>query len=192
MSNKSYRVTVKVRNANLLRAIEKSGNTCGLKFCEIAGINYHKLLSLVSMKSRPVDDDGNISPTVEKLCVFLNKMPNELFDREQMQSVIGSNIAEFDVDAEAMMQLTNRTSSDRIKCAIDNALESLNERNAKILRLSFGIDGDEKSCEEIAALYDVSSGRVRELKKRGLIQLNQGERNKILVSAISDEEVALW
>ena len=65
-----YRLQFKVRNARLLRAIEARGQRPGQKFADLVGIGYQsQLLPYLNLTRSPFDEDGNLRPCAEKLCV---------------------------------------------------------------------------------------------------------------------------
>jgi RNA polymerase primary sigma factor len=66
---------------------------------------------------------------------------------------------------------------------IDTALKSLAPRDAKVLRLYFGLDGGrEHTLEEIGGMLGVTRERVRQLRDRALKRLREGEVGRALAS----------
>jgi RNA polymerase primary sigma factor len=66
---------------------------------------------------------------------------------------------------------------------IDRALGALPARDAKVLRLYFGLnDGREHTLEEIGDLLGVTRERVRQLRDRALKRLRDGEMGRALAS----------
>lgn len=183
----SYRVTVKVRNANLLRAIEDSGYSPGSKFSDLVGVPYQYLNDIINMKKSPVDKNGDLLPYTEKLCVFLNKMPSELFDFDQMHNTIESNSHDFETDYDGIKCLINSVSSPMIKNAIDAALDSLTDTEAETLRLRFGIDTNEHTLDSIAKIRGVTQERVRQIEAKALRKLRHFTRSGKLKDAIDDD-----
>ena len=79
-----YRLQLKVRNARLLRAIEARGQQPGPKFATLVGISYSRhLLPYLNLTRAPFDAEGNLRPCAEKLCVYFNRLPSELWSTEQ-------------------------------------------------------------------------------------------------------------
>ena len=63
-----------------------------------------------------------------------------------------------------------------ISLKLAKALSLLPERNARILRLHFGLEGGhEHTLEEIGALLGVTRERVRQLRDRALRRIREGE-----------------
>ena len=66
---------------------------------------------------------------------------------------------------------------------VDTALRSLAPRDAKVLRLYFGLDGGrEHTLEEIGGMLGVTRERVRQLRDRALKRLREGEVGRALAS----------
>src|SRR5918995_599419 len=66
---------------------------------------------------------------------------------------------------------------------IDRALRALPPRDAKVLRLYFGLnDGREHTLEEIGSLLGVTRERVRQLRDRALKRLRDGDMGRALAS----------
>ena len=67
--------------------------------------------------------------------------------------------------------------------SIEAALGRLKEREAKILRLYFGLDGSEAmTLEEIGALLGITRERVRQIKEKALSRLRHVSRARALES----------
>ncbi|HSA56388.1 MAG TPA: RNA polymerase sigma factor RpoD/SigA [Gemmatimonadaceae bacterium] len=67
--------------------------------------------------------------------------------------------------------------------SIEEALGSLKEREARILRLYFGLDGSEPmTLEEIGALLGITRERVRQIKEKALSRLRHVSRARALES----------
>jgi len=66
---------------------------------------------------------------------------------------------------------------------IENALRTLPPRDAKVLRLYFGLDGGrEHTLEEIGGMLGVTRERVRQLRDRALKRLREGDVGRALAS----------
>ena len=67
--------------------------------------------------------------------------------------------------------------------AIEESLSDLKERESKILRLYFGLDGSEPmTLEEIGDLLGITRERVRQIKEKALSRLRHVSRKSILES----------
>ena len=72
-----------------------------------------------------------------------------------------------------------------LKNTIEEALATLKEREAKILRLYFGLDGQEPmTLEEIGSLLGITRERVRQVKEKALLRLRHASRARFLETFI--------
>jgi RNA polymerase primary sigma factor len=98
-------------------------------------------------------------------------------DPEGDRSLIERFIADEQGDAEE--QAMDRFLSEEI----ENALRTLPPRDAKVLRLYFGLDGGrEHTLEEIGGMLGVTRERVRQLRDRALKRLREGDVGRALAS----------
>jgi len=98
-------------------------------------------------------------------------------DPEGDRSLIDRFIADEQGDAEE--QAMDRFLSEEI----EQALRTLPPRDAKVLRLYFGLDGGrEHTLEEIGGMLGVTRERVRQLRDRALKRLREGEVGRALAS----------
>lgn len=80
--------------------------------------------------------------------------------------------------------ITEEEVEDRILSErIARALETLQERDAKVLRLYFGLEGSrEHTLEEIGDILGVTRERIRQLRDRALKRLREGDEGPALSS----------
>lgn len=68
-----------------------------------------------------------------------------------------------------------------LKVEIERALDTLSDKEGDMIRLYYGL-GDERplSLDEIAAMFDLSRERVRQIKEKGIRKLRHTSKSKIL------------
>jgi RNA polymerase primary sigma factor len=94
-------------------------------------------------------------------------------DSQLVERFITEEAAEPEVEVESRL-LTE---------AITEALSTLEARDAKVLRLYFGLEGErEHTLEEIGNMLGVTRERIRQLRDRALRRLREGERGSALES----------
>jgi len=94
-------------------------------------------------------------------------------DSQLVERFITEEAAEPEVEVESRL-LTE---------AITEALSTLEPRDAKVLRLYFGLEGErEHTLEEIGNMLGVTRERIRQLRDRALRRLREGERGSALES----------
>jgi RNA polymerase primary sigma factor len=98
-------------------------------------------------------------------------------DPEGERSLIDRFVAETVGDAEE--EAMNRFLGEEV----DRALRTLPPRDARVLRLYFGLDGGkEHTLEEIGSMLGVTRERVRQLRDRALRRLREGDVGRALAS----------
>lgn len=85
--------------------------------------------------------------------------------------------------AEDLPDTEEKTMERFLSDEVEAALKTLPPRDAKVLRLYFGLDGGrEHTLEEIGSMLGVTRERVRQLRDRALKRLREGEVGRALAS----------
>lgn len=181
-----YRIKITVRNARLLRAIEKAGYQPGQKFAEAAGISYtNVLLPYLNLTRSPVTPDGLFRECAWDLCDFLGVSPSDLWSDAQMIP-LEKNYSSAEIDAASLMALTGGAEpvdpqqiamlsqgGDTLWEAVDIVLSP---RDASLMRDRFVVG---LTLDEIGHKYDISSERVRGIEAKSIQRLGRFKDKKI-------------
>jgi len=98
------------------------------------------------------------------------------FIKDSDDSPLGELIEDTEVDSPA----TNAAFS-LLRDQISTALNTLTTREAKVIRLRFGIeDGCPRTLEEVGAIFNVTRERVRQIEAKALSKLRHPSRSSIL------------
>src|SRR5690606_31326041 len=101
-------------------------------------------------------------------------------DPEGDRALIDRFVAEEYGDAES--EVMDRLLAEQVAAA----LATLPDRDAKVLKLYFGLDGGrEHTLEEIGQMLGVTRERVRQLRDRALKRLKEGDTGRALASFAS-------
>jgi RNA polymerase sigma factor (sigma-70 family) len=190
---KDYRITIKVRNNRLLRAIEEHGAVVGQKWCSDVGIAYTTLNSLINMTYSPLDCEGKLRPIATNLCEILGKLPEDLWSNEQLYP-LEKNFSEMDMDYAQVCALLpkedQRVEFDdsgveqrQLRDMLEKVLDTLTQRESKVLRMHF-FEG--MTLPEIAEAYGVSRTRILQLELKAMRKLRTPGRAGLLVDARDD------
>ncbi|MFO7999894.1 MAG: RNA polymerase sigma factor RpoD/SigA [Marinilabilia sp.] len=77
---------------------------------------------------------------------------------------------------------------DSLRREIERSLASLSAREADIIRLYYGLNGEPPySLEEIGKLFNLTRERVRQIKEKAIKRLKHTYRSRILKNFINDE-----
>ena len=199
---KDYRVTVKVRNNRILKAIEAVGGTPGQKWCEANGLTYATVNDYINMVRGPLLPSGTLKESAQKLCDVLNKLPEDLWSNDQLYP-LERHMSDVELDRKAMTELLPMAEQSylpdfsdfenrQVRYLLDKAIDTLSERHAKILRMRFY---DELTLSETAKVLNVSQTRAKQIEDKALHLLRQPSRLATIVDCVgcdivSDEQRA--
>ncbi len=128
------------------------------ELAQLTGLSVDVVQSLAALNTGDVRLDAPMDPDGDRSLI-------ERFVADEMP----------DTEEEAM----NRFLNDEI----ESALNTLPPRDAKVLRLYFGLEGGrEHTLEEIGSMLGVTRERVRQLRDRALKRLREGEVGRALGS----------
>ncbi len=171
----------------ILAAIARHGRTVRVP------LNRTADLSRVVKSSESLRQELGREPTAEEVAAAVN------LSVEMVQSLAALNTADVRLDAPLAAD-GDRSTIERFMAdgqadaeseamdqflaeEVEAALRTLPPRDAKVLRLYFGLDGgQEHTLEEIGDLFGITRERVRQLRDRALKKLREGEVGRALAS----------
>jgi RNA polymerase primary sigma factor len=171
----------------ILAAIARHGRTVRVP------LNRTADLSRIIRVSETLRQELQREPTPEEIAKITG------LSREVVQALMALNTAEVRLDApldpEGERSLVDRFVSEEYASAEEDvidqflsdeiaaALKTLPPRDAKVLRLYFGLEGGrEHTLEEIGGMFGVTRERVRQLRDRALKRLREGDVGRALAS----------
>lgn len=107
-----------------------------------------------------------------------------------METPIGddddSHLGDFIEDTNLALPLDSATAQS-LKAATSEVLEGLTPREAKVLRMRFGIDmNTDHTLEEVGKQFDVTRERIRQIEAKALRKLRHPSRSETLRSFLDD------
>ncbi|WP_343377712.1 RNA polymerase sigma factor RpoD [Buchnera aphidicola (Formosaphis micheliae)] len=107
-----------------------------------------------------------------------------------METPIGddddSHLGDFIEDTTLELPLDSAT-SESLRSVTNNVLSGLTPREAKVLRMRFGIDmHTDHTLEEVGKQFDVTRERIRQIEAKALRKLRHPSRSEILRSFLDD------
>ncbi|VFP86873.1 RNA polymerase sigma factor RpoD [Candidatus Erwinia haradaeae] len=107
-----------------------------------------------------------------------------------METPIGededSHLGDFIEDTALELPLDSAT-SESLRVATYDVLEGLTAREAKVLRMRFGIDmNTDHTLEEVGKQFDVTRERIRQIEAKALRKLRHPSRSEVLKSFLDD------
>lgn len=200
-------------NVGLIKAAEKFDETRGFKFISYAVWWIRQsILQAIAEQSRLVRLPLNQVGSVNKITRELNKFEqeherkpsvDEIAERvdlpeDKIADAMKANSRHVSMDApiadgedSSMIDFLSVDSSntdrelaiESLKAEVSRILKLLTDKEQKVLRAFFGIDGSpEMTLDEIGEKYNLTRERVRQIKEKALRRLRHNTKNKLLKS----------
>jgi RNA polymerase primary sigma factor len=129
-------------------------------------------------------------PTPEELATEMNITPERVLELRRyareplsLDQTIGdegdSQLSDFIEDSQAVVAV-DAVSLSLLRDELRSVLARLSEREAGIVRLRFGLDGQPRTLEEIAHVYGVTRERVRQIETKTMSKLRHPSRSETL------------
>lgn len=147
--------------------------------------------------SRQILQERGREPTPEELSerMFIpeekiRKVLKIAKDPISMETPIGedddAHLGDFIEDASLELPLDSAT-FESLRSATNEILSSLTNREAKVLRMRFGIDmNTDHTLEEVGKQFDVTRERIRQIEAKALRKLRHPSRSEVLRSFLDD------
>ncbi len=163
-------------------------------------LNKLSLLKDISKATRKLGQGRENEPDVEEIAAELDVPAQEILDTMLSARTVRSLDESFEEDDERsllnILADNNQETPDNdvlqtsARTQLEEVLDSLDEREMRIIRLYFGLDGTEAlTLEQIGGLMGLTRERVRQLKERALGKLRHPTRYQALLALVDSTEV---
>jgi len=160
-------------------------------------LNKLSLLKNISRVSRQLGQGREAEPDFEEIAAVLEMAPDEVRDTVLSARSVRSLDESFEEDDErSLMNMLPDSRqeapdqgllSESARKHLESILCNLDEREFRIIKLYFGLDGHEAlTLEEIGGMMSLTRERVRQLKERALSKLRHPSRYEALASLADD------
>ena len=154
-------------------------------------LNKVSLLKDISKASRKLGQDRASEPDIEEIAAELEVPAEEVRETILSARAVCSLDESFTDDDERSLlntladDTTEAPDADILResarVQLETALDTLEERELRIIRLYFGLDGNEAlTLEEIGDMMNLTRERIRQLKERALSKLRHPSRHQAL------------
>ena len=160
-------------------------------------LNKVSLLKDISKASRKLGQDRATEPAIEEIAAELEVPAEEVLETILSARAVCSLDESFTDDDERSLlntladDTTEAPDADILResarVQLETALSTLEERELRIIRLYFGLDGNEAlTLEEIGDMMNLTRERIRQLKERALSKLRHPSRHQVLKTLASE------
>jgi RNA polymerase sigma factor (sigma-70 family) len=187
-----YRVKITVRNNLLMSAIEEAGYKTQADFAKALGVKPTAVNNLVAMREAPITSEGEFSEMAKLVMEALGACPTDLWTEQQLTMKLRKNSADMKMGA-STLQLMMADPNDpmlletdvddmnlfreELKDTMDNMLDSLTPREAKALKLRYGIGCEAHTLEDAGKTFGITRERMRQIEAKALRKLRSPSRS---------------
>jgi RNA polymerase sigma factor (sigma-70 family) len=192
-----YRLKIKIQNNLLVSAIETAGYATPAAFGRAANVAPTSISRIVSMKDSPINKStGAFTVDARKIMDCLGALPEDLWTDEQLTLELKTNAAQTSIGRRELAALLARNTGEEVEVLpapedavaarelrekIAEILDTITPREAKVIRLRFGLDdGKERTLEEIGGIIEASRERVRQIEDKALRKLKHPTRHEVV------------
>lgn len=150
-------------------------------------------LTKISKAYRNLEQEYERKPTTDELAAILDMTADEVAYILQIagrQVSMDAPLKTGDENKNSLMDILpdddqplpdTNLMSESLKNEVASALRTLTEREANVIKLSFGIDGDNTATlEEIGERFNLTRERIRQIKEKALVKLRESKRSSKL------------
>ncbi len=169
----------------ITRAIADQARTIRIPVHMVETINklvrtQRQLIQELKREPHPEEVAERMGISVEKVQI-IQKVAQEPIS---LESPVGeeedSSLGDFIADPDTLTPM-EYTSKEMLKRELDNVLETLTDREEKVLRMRFGLlDGRSRTLEEVGREFGVTRERIRQIEAKALRKLRHPSRSKKL------------
>lgn len=176
----------------ITRAIADQARTIRIPVHMVETINklvrtQRQLIQELKREPHPEEVAQRMGISVEKVQI-IQKVAQEPIS---LESPVGeeedSSLGDFIADPDTLTPL-EFTSKEMLKRELDTVLETLTDREEKVLRMRFGLlDGRSRTLEEVGREFGVTRERIRQIEAKALRKLRHPSRSKKLKDFMNEK-----
>lgn len=174
---------------SILQALAEQSRIVRLPLNQVGSLNK------INKELSKFEQENERRPSAEELAERLDMQADKVADTMKVSGrhisvdapfVEGeeNNLLDVLVNDDSPMADT-RLNQESLAREVERALQQLSERERDILKMFFGIGGQEMTLEEIGAKFDLTRERVRQIKEKAIRHL-KGQKSRLLKSYLGE------
>ena len=170
----------------ILQALAEQSRIVRLPLNQVSAVNK------ITKAMTKFEQEHERKPSADELAELVNELPVKINDSLRASGrhvsvdapfVEGEENSLLDVMQNPDSPMADKTLvNESLATEIDRALSMLNEREKDIVEMSFGINHQEMTLEEIGERFGLTRERVRQIREKAIRKLRSGSRNSLLRS----------
>lgn len=180
---KDYRIEIKVKNNLLWNAMRAKGIKNAAHLARATGLAAGTVGDYMNLTANVYSANGNgYRPSFEKIYIFLGVLPCDIYPEERMVEPLLNNKRVIKANATELLQLGSREPDptevirlEQRSKSVHKLLGLLTEREALVVRLRSGIDGDIHTLEKIGLIIGVGKQRASQIYEKAIYKMGKIE-----------------
>jgi RNA polymerase primary sigma factor len=174
----------------ITRAIADQARTIRIPVHMVETINklvrtQRQLIQELKREPHPEEVAARMDISVEKVQIIQKVAQEPISLEAPVGEEEDSSLGDFIADPDTLTPM-EYTSKEMLKRELDNVLETLTDREEKVLRMRFGLlDGRSRTLEEVGREFGVTRERIRQIEAKALRKLRHPSRSKKLKDFMS-------
>lgn len=184
-----FSVKVTIRNARLLRAMQKAGYETQAALARAMGRHVGHVNCLFSFRSSPLLENGEWSELAMDISSMLRCEPEELWPDQIKYVRMQKNSREVSMSADEVKAIAAPRVMQIDRAALSRLLNALSPKDKKVLELRYGLDGGGgMTLEEVAKEFGVTRERIRQHELRAIRTMKRPSLQKFLLGVNAGDE----
>ena len=147
----------------------------------------HQMLNEIGREPTPEELAEKLGMPLEKVRRVLKIAKEPLSLETPIGDEEDSRLGDF-IEDTSVVSPAHSAASAMLRDEVNDVLRTLTPREAKVIRLRFGLteDGAQRTLEEVGAFFNVTRERIRQIEAKALRKLKHPSRSRILRSFLHD------
>jgi RNA polymerase sigma factor (sigma-70 family) len=170
MSEKDFHVTVRVKNARLLRRMRAAGFDTTAAFSRACGVDVGGIGDLLSMKRSPLVKTNEWSAAAYSISSALRCEPEDIWPEHIARLKARDGSVSFEASLEEVQMLTTPSPEHAVDTAgLQKLLSRLDPRERLIVEARYGIGGiGEATYDDLSGDLGRSKERIRQIEMKAI------------------------
>ena len=136
------------------------------------------------------EEENNETPTNEELAKIMNKKVEDIeklvklaWNTVSLNAIVGdeedTELGDFIADEQTLTPYQSAENA-MLKDSLNGLLDTIGEREAQVIRMRFGLDGEAMTLEEVGKELGVTKERIRQIEDKALKKLRNPIRSATL------------
>ena len=153
-------------------------------------LNQVSAMSKINKVITKFEQEHERKPSEEELAEITGEMPEKISDSMRANGRPMSMDAPLsEGEGNTLLEVMSDTSIPAadggmldmsLATEIDRMLDTLDEREKRVVEMCYGINGREMTLEEVSEAFGLSRERVRQIRERALYKLRSSDKNRLL------------